>query len=89
MVALGGYHIPCNTHMGDPSYSEYSFYRSTISTLSLARLVMAEKCPSTTRLVYYTPQEHLSHNPSVFLEPHSMIVVVCLAQLNFRKVRGI
>ena len=52
-------------------------------------LVMVEKSSSTIRPIHHTLQEYLSHNPSLFLKPHSIIAEVCLTYLNFREVRGI
>ena len=52
-------------------------------------LVTVEKSSSTVRLVHYTLQEHLSHNPNLFLKPHSMIAEVCLTYLNFRHVMSL
>ena len=52
-------------------------------------LVRVEKSSSTVRLVHYTLQEYLSHNPNLFLEPHSLIAEVCLTYLNFRQVKGL
>ena len=49
-------------------------------------LVTVEKSSSTVRLVHYTLQECLSHNPNLFVKPHSMIAEVCLTYLNFRHV---
>jgi len=51
-------------------------------------LVTVEKSSSTLRLIHYTLQEYLSHNPGLFLKPHSMISEVCLTYLNFRHIRG-
>ena len=50
-------------------------------------LVTVEKSSSTIRLVHYTLQEYLSHNPGLFLNPHSLIAEVCLTYLNFRHIR--
>ena len=50
-------------------------------------LVTVEKSSSTIRLVHYTLQEYLSHNPDLFLNPHSFIAEVCLTYLNFRHIR--
>ena len=52
-------------------------------------LVTVEKSSSTVRLVHYTLQEHLSHNPKLFIKPHSTMAEVCLTYLNFRHIRGI
>jgi len=52
-------------------------------------LVTVEKSSSTVRLVHYTLQEHLSNNPDLFLDPHSVIAEVCLTYLNFRYIRDI
>ena len=52
-------------------------------------LVTIEKPSSIIRLVHYTLQEYLSHNPDLFLKPHSIIAEVCLTYLNFRQVRGL
>ena len=49
-------------------------------------LVTVEKSSSTLRPVHYTLQEYLSHNPNLFLKPHSLIAEVCLTYLNFRHV---
>jgi len=51
-------------------------------------LVMVEKSSSTLRLVHYTLQEYLSHDPNLFHKPHSMNAEGCLTYLNFRHVRG-
>ena len=51
-------------------------------------LVTVEKSSSILRLVHYTLQEYLSHNPNLFIQPHSTIAEVCLTYLNFRQVRG-
>jgi len=51
-------------------------------------LVTVEKSSSTLRLVHYTLQEYLSHNPNLFHKPHSMIAEVCLTYLNFQHVRS-
>ena len=51
-------------------------------------LVTVEKSSSTFRLVHYTLQEYLSHNPSLFLTPHSAITEVCLTYLNFQHIRS-
>jgi len=51
-------------------------------------LVTVEKSSSTFRLVHYTLQEYLSHNPNLFLKPHSLIAEVCLTYLNFRHIRS-
>jgi len=50
-------------------------------------LVTVEKSSSTVRLIHYTLQEYLSHNPSLFPKSHSMIAEVCLTYLNFRRVK--
>ena len=52
-------------------------------------LVTVEKSSSTVRLIHYTLQEYLSHDPNLFLSPHSMIAEVCLTYLNFPQVRDI
>jgi len=52
-------------------------------------LVTVEKFSSTPRLIHYTLQEFLSHNPNLFLNPHSMIAEVCLTYLNFLRVKVI
>ena len=52
-------------------------------------LVTVEKSSSTVRLVHYTLQEYLSHNPNMFLKPHTMMAEVCLTYLNFPHVRGL
>jgi len=52
-------------------------------------LVTVEKSSSTLRLVHYTLQEYLSHNPNLFIKPHAMISEVCLTYLNSRHERGI
>ena len=51
-------------------------------------LVTVEKSSSTLRLVHYTLQEYLSHNPNLFLKPQSRIAEVCLTYLNFQQVSG-
>ena len=62
----------------------------TIETLlaSSLGLVTVEKSSSTVRLIHYTLQEYLSHNPNLLPKPHSMIAEVCLTYLNFRHVRS-
>ena len=60
----------------------------TLLTCTLG-LVTVEKSSSTVRLVHYTLQEYLSHNPNLFMKPHSMIAEACLTYLNFRQVRAI
>ena len=50
-------------------------------------LVILESSSSTVRLVHHTLQEYLSHNPNLFLSPHSVIAGVCLTYLNFRHIR--
>jgi len=50
-------------------------------------LITVEKSSSTVRLVHYTLQEYLSHNPNIFLRPHAKIAEVCLTYLNFPYVR--
>ena len=52
-------------------------------------LVTVEKSSSTIRLVHYTLQEYLSHNPNLFFKPHSTIAEVCLTYLNFRQVKDL
>jgi len=52
-------------------------------------LVMVEKSSSIVRLVHYTLHEYLSHNPKLFIKPHSTIAELCLTYLNFRQVRSI
>ena len=47
-------------------------------------LVKVEASSSTIRLVHFTLQEHLLGNPTLFHNPHSTIVEVCLTYLNFR-----
>ena len=47
-------------------------------------LVTVEAYSSTVRLVHYTLQEHLLHDPTLFHSPHSAIAEVCLTYLNFR-----
>ena len=49
-------------------------------------LVTVEKSSSTVRLIHYTLQEYLSHNPNLLPKPHSTIAEVCLTYLNFRHV---
>ena len=51
-------------------------------------LVTVEKSSSTVRLVHYTLQEYLSHNPNLFLNPHSAIAEICLTYLNFPHIRS-
>jgi len=51
-------------------------------------LVTVEKSSSIVRLVHYTLQEYLSHNPNLFIKPHSVIAEVCLTYLNFRHVKA-
>ena len=50
-------------------------------------LVTVERSSSTVRLVHYTLQEYLFHNPNLFPKLHSMIAEVCLTYLNFTQVR--
>ena len=50
-------------------------------------LVTLERSSFTVRLVHHTLQEYLSHNPNLFLNPHSVIAGVCLTYLNFRHIR--
>jgi len=52
-------------------------------------LVTVEESSSTVRLVHYTLQEYLSHDPRLFLNPHSVIAEACLTYLNFAQVRAI
>ena len=52
-------------------------------------LITVEKSSSTVRLVHYTLKEYLSHNPNLFLSPHSLIAEVCLTYLNFRHIRDL
>jgi len=52
-------------------------------------LVTVEKSSSTVRLVHNTLQEYLSHNPNLFLKPHSRIAEACLTYLNFRHIRAL
>ena len=52
-------------------------------------LVTVEKPSSRVRFVHHTLQEYLSHNPNLFLKPHSMIAEVCLTYLNFRHVKSL
>ncbi|PUU72813.1 hypothetical protein B9Z19DRAFT_1069483 [Tuber borchii] len=52
-------------------------------------LVTVESSSSTVRLVHNTLQEYLSHNPNLFLNPHSVIAGVCLTYLNSRHIRGL
>ena len=59
---------------------------ATLLACSLG-LITVEKSSSTVRLIHYTLQEYLAHNPGFFLKPHSMIAEVCLTYLNFRHVR--
>jgi len=51
-------------------------------------LVTIEKSSSTVRLVHYTLQEHLSNNPNLFPNAHSIIAEICLTYLNFPHVRS-
>ena len=51
-------------------------------------LVTVEESSSIVRLVHYTLQEYLSHNPNLFLNPHSRIAEVSLTYLNFRHVKS-
>jgi len=46
-------------------------------------LVTVEASSSIVRLVHFTLQEYLLHNPTVFRSPHSTIAEVCLTYLNF------
>ena len=59
----------------------------TLLTCSLG-LVAVEKSSYTLRLVHYTLQEYLAHNPNQFIKPYSIIAEVCLTYLDFRQVRG-
>jgi len=52
-------------------------------------LVTVEVSSSTVRLVHFTLQEHLSHEPTLFQNPHSTIAEVCLTYLNFRCIRDL
>ena|SRR5437879_1819513 len=52
-------------------------------------LVTVEKSSSTVRLIHYTLQEYLSHNPNLFLKPRPIIAEVCLTYLNFPQIMGI
>ena len=52
-------------------------------------LITVEKSSSTVRLVHYTLQEYLSHNPNLSIKPYSTIAEVCLTYLNFGQVCGI
>jgi len=52
-------------------------------------LITVEKSSSTVRPIHYTLQEYLSHNPNLFLKPHSMIAEVCLTYLNFHHVNDL
>ena len=49
-------------------------------------LVTVEASSSTVRLVHFTLQEHLLHDPTLFHIPHSTIAEVCLTYLNFESV---
>jgi len=51
-------------------------------------LTTVEKSSSTVRLIHYTLQEHLSHTPAVFPNPHLMIAEACLTYLNSTQVRA-
>jgi len=46
--------------------------------------VEVEKSSSTVRLVHSTIREYLSHNPNLFIKPHSIIAEACVTYLNFR-----
>ena len=50
-------------------------------------LVTVEVSSSTVRLVHFSLQEHLSHDPTLFHSPHSEIAEVCLTYLNFGSIR--
>ena len=52
-------------------------------------LVTIQRSSLTVRLIHCTLQEYLSHNPDLFIMPHSAIAEVCLTYLNFRQVREI
>ena len=52
-------------------------------------LVTVEASSSTVRLVHFTLQEHLLHDPTMFRSPHSAIAEVCLTYLNFEAVRDL
>jgi len=62
----------------------------TIKTLLACSLglITVENSSSTIQLVHYTLHEYLSHNPNLFLKPHSTIAEACLTYLNFPHVRG-
>ena len=52
-------------------------------------LVTVEASSSTVRLVHFTLQEHLSHEPTLFHNPHSAIAEVCLTYLNFGCIKNL
>ena len=60
----------------------------TIRTLLACALglITVEASTSTVRLVHFSLQEYLSHNPNLFQSPHSVIAEVCLTYLSFRHV---
>ena len=59
------------------------------SSLGLVTVKSSSTSASTVQLVHYTLHEYLSHNPTFFYKPHSMIAEVCLTYLNFLHVRGL
>ena len=52
-------------------------------------LVTVEASSSTVRLVHFTLQEHLAHEPTLFHNPHSAIAEVCLTYLNFGCIKNL
>jgi len=71
----------------DPDPENIPALRTVLS--SCLGLVTAEASSSTIRLVHFTLQEHLSHDPTLFHTPHSTIAEVCLTYLNFGCIRDL
>ena len=78
-------HAP-GVRIGSPDLSVESI--PTIRTLLACSLGLSivEASSSTVRLLHFSLQEYLSHNPSLFQSPHTMIAEVCLMYLNFQCV---
>ena len=49
-------------------------------------LVTIDEQESTTRLVHFTLQEHLTAHPNLFITTHSMMAEICLTYLHFRSI---
>jgi len=60
-----------------------------ILVASCLGLVTVEASSSIVRLVHFTLREHLSHDPTLFHNPHSTIAEVCLTYLNFACVKDL